>query len=463
MKDIRWTNFNYNKDRYCFLFISELRAYGLGYFFKVAISKANNIPIELIDCITIAPDIFEQYNYENLIIINHIDTDENKRKTHDEFIKDISNSTYIDELTDKILKNQEKLYLYMFESNDLLNLIKKENIILIGPAPQIVKKLSNKISLYEIFAPIVPMAEHFVADDYFELINKATKLLQTSNKLFVSLEQSAAGANSAIISKISDIENRFSKNKHNRFLVTSYIEHTIDPTSLSVVINEEDIYIAGIADQRIEGTSFRGSTYPSKTSKDIQQEIDRQTKLVGLHMAKLGYRGIYGCDFIVTKQDKVYFIEVNPRKQGTTMEFCCALKTMLPHNAPNLPEIEFCAVTQNKKPPNMVAIKNTKQNIYWSTYNQKLTNRLKTITYLPQQRSEIEMFEAVASNKLTKEYMILEHVGQELFVNEGSFLARVIATGQNYKDVEYGVDIGKRLIAWTITQDKNDKRIQDAM
>ena len=458
MKDIRWTNFVYDKGKYHFLFISELKAYGLGHFFKIAISKALDIPEYKIVCITIAPDIFEQYNYENLIIINHIKTKENKRKPHDEFMKDISNSSYLDKLTDKILKNQTKLYVYMFESSEFMTIDKKNNIVVVGPKSDIVKTLSNKISLYEIFSSIVPMADHFVANNYVELIKKANELFQTHDKLFVSLEQSAAGANSIIASNINDIKNRFENKTQDIFLITSYIKHTCDPTSLAVVINENYVYFAGIADQSIEGTIFRGSTCPSKTPPHIQQEIKKQTIQVGLAMAKMGYRGIYGCDFITTNKNKIYFIEVNPRKQGTTMEFCCSLHTMLPVGAPNLPEIEFYAVIKDNKAPNMVNIEALKQNIYWATYNQKLKNRLKTISYLPQQRGEIEMFEAVASSKLTKEYMILEHVGQEFFVNEGSFLARVIATGQNYKDVEAGVDMGKKLIAWTITQDnKKDK------
>lgn len=453
MNDIRWTNFKYDSERYCFFFISELKAYGLGQFFKAAVSKLHGIPVADIDCITIAPDIFEQYNYENLIIVNHTELRENKRKPHDDFMKDISKSGYISGICDKILQNQDKLYIYMFESNQFMTLDQKPNIELIGPKADIVKTLSNKISLYKIFDGVVPMAEYFVANSFHELMDRSSKLFENCDKLFVSLEQSAAGANSIVATSTDDIQKRFAHHTDDIFLVVSYVEHTSDPTSLAVAINDTDIYIAGIADQNMEGTSFRGSTYPSKVSKDIAKQIDRQTIAVGRHIARMGYRGIFGCDFVVSNDGEVYFIEVNPRKQGTTMEFCCALRTMLPSNAPNLPEIELYAVLDNKAAPNIVSTSGLDRTIYWATYNQKLQDRLKTISCLPQQRGEIDMFEAVASNKLTKEYMILEHVGQEFFVNKGSFLARVIATGHNYKDVESGVDMGKRLIAWTITQD----------
>jgi len=167
-------------------------------------------------------------------------------------------------------------------------------------------------------------------------------------------------------------------------------------------------------------------------------------------MAQLGYRGIFGCDYIVTSKDEVFFIETNPRKQGTTMEFCCALRTQLPLGAPNLPEIEFYAVTESRRPPRMREPDFFKTDIYWSSYNYKIDHKLTTHSYLPQQRGEIEMFQSVAKNKINKEFMILEHIGQDFFVNEGSFLGRVIATGKSYKDVEDGIEMGRRMIDYTV-------------
>ena len=450
-KDVRFSNFEYDKNLYYFLLISELKAYGIGYFFKEALAKVLGISKEKIEFISIAPDVFEQYNYDNLIIISELKDKQNKRKAHDSFIRDISNSPYINTVIDKVLTNQDELFIYMFESSPFMSLDKKDGVVLVGPKSDIVKTLSNKISLYEIFLDVVPMASHSVAYSYEELVITAKILMKkTRNPLFVSLEHSAAGANSIIANCIEDIQMRFSKNTNDTFLLTEFIEHICDPTTLGVVINEDEIYVAGVADQRIDGTKFKGSTFPSKMSKKIQEEIIRQTRVVGKKMAELGYRGIFGCDYIVTKEEKVFFIETNPRKQGTTMEFCCALKTQLPLGAPNLPEIEFYAVTENRRPPRMKEPDFFKTNIYWSSYNYKIDNKLTTHSYLPQQRGEIEMFQSVAKNKIKKEFMILEHIGQDFFVNEGSFLGRVIAAGKSYKDVEDGIEMGRRMINYTV-------------
>ena len=462
-KNVRFSNFQFDRSKYYFIFISELRAYGIGHFFKEALSKALFIPKEKIEFITIAPDVFEQYNYDNLIIMTKLKDRENKRPPLDEFMIEISNSSYIDDIINQVLANQNELYLYMFESNPYMTLDHKEGVILVGPNSDIVTTLNNKISLYEIFSDVVPMAKFSISNSFDELIKSSSKFFDKNrDKLFVSLEKSAAGANSIIANNIDEIVERFKENIDDTFLVTEFIEHISDPTTLGVVINEDEIYVAGVADQRIVGTSFRGSTYPSKMPQNIQQIIIEQTRTVGKKMAELGYRGIFGCDFIVTKDAKVYFVETNPRKQGSTMEFCCALKTQLPLGAPNLPEIEFYAVTEGTKAPRQKEPNFYKTDIFWGTYNVKISNKLLTHSYLPQQRGEIEMFESVAKAKINKEYMILEHIGQDFFVNEGSFLGRVVATGKNYKDIEDGIRMGKRMIDFTIRNVLEDEvELQD--
>jgi len=460
--NIVFTNFVYDKSKYYFLLISELKAYGIGHYFQEALSKNLRIPKNDIEFISIAPDVFEQYNFNNLIIINDSSSNENRRKNHDDFVKDISENNYIDNLIDKILLNQNELFLYMFESSPFMTLDEKDGVTLIGPNHEIVTTFSNKISLYEIFSDVVPMAPFAISKGFDELFTKSKEFIQSSaDNVFISLEKSAAGANSMIANDIKDIKAKFEENRDDDFLITKFIPHVFDPTTLGVVINEDEIYVAGVADQKINGTKFVGSSYPSKLSTIDKKEVIRQTRVVGKKMAKLGYRGIFGCDFIVTNEGAVYFIETNPRKQGTTMEFCCTLRNILPIDAPNLPELEFYAVTKNQAAPNMVEPDFSYTNIFWRTYNNKITSKLETYGYLPQQNNEIEMFDKVAKNKINKEFMILEHIGHDFFVNEGSFLGRIIAVGKSYKDIDDGIDMGRRMIHYTIKNSKNDDFVAD--
>ncbi len=67
MSDIYFSNFQLEEDTEYFLYIGELKNYGLNTYLKEALS---HIFSRKFDFIAIIPDIFEQYDYENLIVIN---------------------------------------------------------------------------------------------------------------------------------------------------------------------------------------------------------------------------------------------------------------------------------------------------------------------------------------------------------------------------------------------------------
>jgi len=447
MREIRFTNFTFDENRYYVLYISELKGHGIGSFFGDAVAKIKGIKREDVAVICIAPDVLSQYNYENVIILNRTTQRENQRQSADHFMQEISKSSYIDEMVDQILSNQDELFLYMFESNIHLTLSQKKGVELIGPQSKIVTTLSNKIALYDIFSAHVPMAGYHVCHGLEELKLRASQMLDSEgDSVFISLERSAAGANSMIAHNIEEIEEKFSQDVDETFLLTEFIPHVSDPTSLGVVINKDDIYIAGTADQKINGTKFEGSIYPSELSTDIQGKVLSLTRIVGQKMAELGFRGIFGCDFIVTEEDEVYFIETNPRKQGTTMEFCCMLEKSIPVDAPNLPELEYYAVKYGQRAPQTKEPDLTAPKIYWETYNYKVREDVCVHAYLPQYNNEREMFEKVVKGKIEKEYMVVEHTGEDFSVKKGSFLGRVISVGKNYRDIHMGIRMGKRIL-----------------
>jgi len=450
MQEIRFSNVVLDKSKYYLFYISELKGYGIGSFFGDAVAKIKGISRECIEVICIAPDVLSQYNYDNIIILNKNIHRENRRQSADAFMKELSSSAYIHEIIERILANQHELYLYMFESNMYMTLDQREGVELIGPRSDIVSILSNKTALYDIFSSHVPMAAYHVCHGMATLQKRAQEMFDAgSEALFVSLEKSAAGANSMIFQKIDQIEERFFLHHDDTFLLTAFIPHISDPTSLGVVINEEDIYVAGVADQKINGTKFEGSIYPSRLSEEIQQKLISLTRRVGRVMASLGFRGIFGCDFIVTKEGRIYFIETNPRKQGTTMEFCCMLQKSLPPHAPNLPELEYYAVKYSQEAPHTQEPDYQHPKLYWETFNYKVGEDVTTCAYLPQYNNEREMFDHVADHKIEKEYMVIEHAGEDFSVKKGSFLGRVISVGKCYRDIHMGIDMGKKILEST--------------
>jgi ATP-grasp domain len=458
MVEIHFSNYCLEENTYYFLYIGELKNYGLNIFLKDALSHIKDCNV---DFISIVPDIFEQYNYENLMVINPDAKDcKNKcgrnvscRIPAHKFFTCVSESPQVKDLVDKLLHRQDTLYLYLYESMPEMALDSTPGVFILGPESKIAARLNNKIYQYKNLQGLIPMADFFICDGWDDLIHTTDTLWpQWKDGIFVSLEYSAAGCNSIIARSPRDIVSRFSEQEAT-YLISRYIPHQHDPTVLAVVAHEEAVYIAGVADQRIEnGTRFTGSTFPTQLGNDIVSELKKQTRTVGKWLAKEGYRGIYGCDFLIDDNNQVIFLEVNARKQGTTMEFCCTLEQSLPSDSPMLPELEYYAVIHEKFPENTIEMKKNIKNIHWGTYNYKTDKQVFTQGYIPQNSHEREAFKKVADHNLSKDFVILEHIGNDFVVAEGSFLGRIVALGHDHSSIQQGLDQGRKIIELTIAE-----------
>ena len=99
------------------------------------------------------------------------------------------------------------------------------------------------------------------------------------------------------------------------------------PASAAVCITRNGILISGLQKQFIdlpycrgfeENGVFCGHVWDRDIwSESIQNEVRKQARKVGCHLASLGYKGIAGIDFIVQlEKKKVYPVEINPRLTG---------------------------------------------------------------------------------------------------------------------------------------------------
>ena len=456
MSEIYFSNFQLEEDTEYFLYIGELKNYGLNAFLKEALSR---IFSRKFDFICIVPDIFEQYNYDNLIVINpYTETLECQFGAHvccrvssEEFVSVVSNNRRIRSLIKRLLNRQEHLYIYMFESLPEMTLDEIPNVSILGPDKHIAKTINSKIYQYQHLKDMLPVVDFRVCRGFDSLLLTAQELLSSwPDGLFVCREYSAAGVNSLIAYHPDDIKNKFSA-RDEPYLISRYIPHTYDPTVLGVVADEDDIYIAGVADQRIEkGTRFTGSFFPSALDETIIAKLADYTRISGKWLAREGYRGIFGCDFLVDDQNNIRFLEINARKQGTTLEFCFTLEQSLPQGSPMLPELEFYAVTEGVFPVNTVEIASNPKNLHWGTYNYKIQDPVQTDGYIPQSAQEREAFNKVGQGKLKKDFLILEHAGCDFVVAQGAFIARIVALGHSLVDVQQGLKQGQKTIDLTI-------------
>ena len=467
-----FTNFRYDPGVYYFFYIGELKSRGLAGFLQNMFSRIQDRPVE---CVAIVPDLHDQYYYANLIVpsLDQIQIDNTHelpvslRRDPGSFLQAVSENTSIHSLIDRILSHQDQLYIYMYESDPNMSLDLREGVILLGPDKKLARKFNNKAVQFQLLDNIIPLVDYQICETLPELLAK-TEELRTSwqDGIFVSRVYSAAGSGSVITWNQADILQVFTENDA-PFLITRYMPHDYDPTVLAVVANEQDVYIAGVADQCIEGGNrFVGSTWPSVLPRKTVEELGDCTRKVGQLLGRHGYRGIFGCDYIITRDNQVRFIEINARKQGTTLEFCYTLEQMLPSGSASLPELEYYAVLENRFPDNMVeppAVPDPP--LCWGTYNYKLRQSRQTRGYIPQAVHEQESFSRVARGRLCKDYLVLEHVGSGLQVQPGTFLSRVVSIGKNHQDVDEGLNLGRKLIEMTIetrpvlTQSENNHQV----
>ena len=463
MSEIYFHNHHIDPNTWYFLYIGELKNYGLNIFLKEALGRILKRPV---DFIAVIPDILEQYDYPNIAVINPMTAEDFLRYKQKfscripapSFMRAVSISPHIVKLVHQLLDQQDELFIYMYESLPEMSLDDIPGVSILGPSSYAAKKLNNKIYQYQHFNDLVPIPEFRICQGIEDLYATTKDLWPAwSDGIFVTTEYSAAGTNSVIAHSWSEIIAKF-KSADYRYLISRYMPHQYDPTILAIVANEKDVYVAGIADQRIEGGNrFTGSTYPTILSRAVQAELVKMTRQVGCRLGQEGYRGIFGCDYVVTEADEIFFVEVNARKQGTTLEFCCTLEQMLPPGAPMLPELEYYAITQQHFPATMQEpTLDLKPAIYWGTYNYKIREQVSVKGFMPYCGDERECFHQTSHRKDSKRFVILEHIGNDFVVGSGSFLGRIVALGQDHAGVQEALLQGRKMIELTIAKTDPD-------
>ena len=117
---------------------------------------------------------------------------------------------------------------------------------------------------------------------------------------------------------------------------------------------------------------FRGSDYieAQKIPKLIINNLYNCTKKIGNKLGKMNYRGICGLDFIV-QNNKLYFIEINPRFQGSSF---LINRTLFENNLPSLYELNEMAFSN--EPIKIEKKKLENLNINYSYYKIKYSKNI---------------------------------------------------------------------------------------
>jgi hypothetical protein len=261
----------------------------------------------------------------------------------------------IDFINSELKKHGEIfLFPYMMTEGlaDLPNLV-NGNLQIISPELEVVNHLKDKTKMYELMnSRGINVVEGSVVNgsqeayDYF---------LQNSNKwkngAFISMEGGASGVGCLHALDSNQILDRFQEeHTTGRLIVQKWMDNIICAPNVLVYVGNDDAQVLVITDQIIKnGTIYYGNTFPSIISGNLKEKIESEAKRVALIMGELGYKGVGGIDFIVA-DNKPYFVEINPRKNHSTVLNNSLLEEVRPLGIPPLPylEVELIKEGRNK-------------------------------------------------------------------------------------------------------------------
>ncbi len=440
-------NIEIDPNTYYFLYVGEVKALGLNHFMLRPFQKLHGKPVEFIG---IVPDVLAQYPHENIMVVNseaeqifqRTGRRHNVRIPAGKFAEEVSGSRDVTNLADEILGNQGELFINVFESRCELGLTDDSRIKLIGPDPRLANVFNNKITQYQMALALgIPVPSGKGCSTLADAIDTAGIYLNAGGKVFVSGEYSAAGSHSIIAGSMQEIRDRF-PDPDEKLLVTRFVEHSHDPTVLGLVAGEDEVYIASVADQNVDGTRFRGSTYPTVHGPETVQELGEMTRTIGLYLGGEGYRGAFGCDYIVDYNGEVLFIEINARKQGTTMETTLTMSHSLPGH-PFFPELEFYAATGKGLPEGVQEMDAAGGRISWGTFNYKTETDVLVTCDVDSKTRERDLFSSVVKGSgVDQGYAVEDHVGGGVALNAGGFLCRIVAASDRLEAVHQSLRTG---------------------
>ena len=249
--------------------------------------------------------------------------------------------------TEVSIIDEGEAYNFSFDKDDIIypnyfiegELVKLfDDCIVVAPHTNISKKWDNKIYQYENLD--VPKPDFTVHENLFNLISH---LIRNKNQTFViTTEYGNEGSASMLFDKNHvDVYNRYINMKEHKFRSSIYFSESIG-VAVNMVLFKNDIFLAPITQQKLNGLKYIGGFYPPRINSNIKDKIIDYAQKVGRILIADGYKGLCGIDFIVN-DDSVLLAEINPRKTGTAV----AVSKMLSYS---LSVLEYLAVTNEEKP-----------------------------------------------------------------------------------------------------------------
>lgn len=179
-------------------------------------------------------------------------------------------------------------------------------------------------------------------------LSKLLNFFPDCNQFIIQEARSSGGTGTFLINKESYeiVHKRLSKNT--LYMVSRYIEPAIS-LNTHILITKEDIIVLPFSIQIIElyntNLIYSGADYVcyKHLPPNIKEDLYKNAKVIGSLLRNTGYYGVCGIDFLL-HNDAIYFMEINPRFQASTL----LLNLVLNQQAlPSIQELQLMTFNNN--------------------------------------------------------------------------------------------------------------------
>jgi nitroreductase len=258
----------------------------------------------------------------------------------------IDNSFWIDGLKELKEKYPDSKILY-YNSEYAYNVTNdlKKDVICCNEL-SLIKMLNDKSTMRMAFSdlvPVVPFQELTYSD------NLDLSSLFSNKSVLIFQENNASGGYGTHVVNIAT--NCLKQFNGKTFMVSPYIENSVS-VNAHIMIGHNTILYFPESIQIISNLNnkliYLGADYISFQSLSVtkRNRLRCYVKKLGEYLQNLGYKGILGFDFLITK-DEIMFVEVNPRFQASTPLLNKALKVK---GLPSIQEMQIAAFMDKDLP-----------------------------------------------------------------------------------------------------------------
>lgn len=290
----------------------------------------------------------EVYKKANYVILNsqgyELAKELNKRVVYLPDYEDVNvefcESSEIAEITQKLLSKQDLVYVFPFTTSFLEPNV--PGLFVLGPDAKIARELDNKVNQTKLFIDLdLPHNEASIFESEADITSNTASLIPG----YISASFTSGGAESGLVYTAemlhSFLANLRTINKENSFVVSKIFKDIVlAPNVNALVTAEGDVYTLMIADQIMHGNRYLGNLYPTLANDQHIEKMKEVINTIGKHLASQGYKGLFGCDFLINAQGEIVVVDLNPRHQGGYV--CNALA--LHEKAINLTDLELAVL-----------------------------------------------------------------------------------------------------------------------